>query len=198
MVVWGDGTANSASKAFKTNVWRLYQALDLGGIGQVATFSDGVGTSTFKPFEIVGLALGFGVKRRVMTLYKFLCRNYRDGDRIYAFGFSRGAFTVRVLAGLIERQGLVDFGSEEELDRRALAAYRASREVAFPATWRMPWVIAGRWARDAAVRLFNRSKTVAGPARPARKVGIRFLGVWDTVAAYGLPIHELTQAFNKY
>jgi uncharacterized protein (DUF2235 family) len=198
LVVLADGTGNSASKAFKTNVWRLYQALDLGGIGQVATFSDGVGTSTFKPFEIVGLALGFGVKRRVMTLYKFLCRNYRDGDRIYAFGFSRGAFTVRVLAGLIERQGLVDFGSEEELDRKALAAYRANREVAFPATWRMPWVVAGRWARDAAVRLFNRSKTAAGPARPARKVGIRFLGVWDTVAAYGLPIHELTQAFNKY
>src|SRR5689334_2373920 len=81
LVVLADGTGNSAAKAFKTNVWRLYEALDLNGADQIAVFSDGVGTSSFKPFQIIGLALGFGVKRRVLALYKFLCLNYRPGEK---------------------------------------------------------------------------------------------------------------------
>lgn len=202
IVVLADGTGNSAGKAFKTNVWRLYQALDLGGAGQIASFSDGVGTSQFKPFEIIGLALGFGIKRRVLALYKFLCRNYRDGDDIYAFGFSRGAFTVRLLVGMISLEGLVDFKSSEELDRNALAAYRAFRKDAF-STW-MPWVKVGRWARDFVVenwngaignRQYSEAKPAAGP-RSAGEMRIKFLGVWDTVAAYGLPVDELTRAVN--
>ena len=68
IVVLADGTGNSASKAFKTNVWRLYQALDLTGSDQIAVFSDGVGTSQFRPFAVIGSALGFGVKRRVLAL----------------------------------------------------------------------------------------------------------------------------------
>jgi uncharacterized protein (DUF2235 family) len=202
LVVLADGTGNSAAKAFKTNVWRLYQALDLGGAQQIASFSDGVGTSQFKPFEIIGLALGFGVKRRVLTLYKFLCLNYSEDDDIYAFGFSRGAFTARVLVGLINREGLVDFKSTEELDRNAVAAYRAFRKEAF-STW-MPWVQFGRWARDAVIwtwneiignRQYDEAKPKDGP-RAAGKVKVKFLGVWDTVAAYGLPVDELTRAVN--
>lgn len=82
IVVLADGTGNSAAKAFKTNVWRLYQALDLTGSEQIAAFSDGVGTSAFRPFAVIGLALGLGVKSRVLALYKFLCLNHREGDRI--------------------------------------------------------------------------------------------------------------------
>ena len=58
-----------------------------------------------------------GLKRNVRELYKFLCRNYQDGDR------SRGAFTIRVLIGLVLNQGLVKFSSEAELDKMAKAAY---------------------------------------------------------------------------
>jgi uncharacterized protein (DUF2235 family) len=201
IVILADGTGNSAGKAFKTNVWRLYQALDLGGAEQIASFSDGVGTSQFKPFEIIGLALGLGIKRRVLTLYKFLCRNYRKDDDIYTFGFSRGAFTARLVVGLVNREGLVDFKSEEELDRNAVAAYRAYREHAF-STW-MPWVNFGRLARDGIIRVWNKAignrqydEVRASGHRAAGQVKITFLGVWDTVAAYGLPVDELTRAVN--
>ncbi|MDK1376437.1 MULTISPECIES: DUF2235 domain-containing protein [unclassified Sinorhizobium] len=204
IVLLADGTGNSASKLFKTNVWRLYEALDLNEQVQVASFSDGVGTSSFKPFEVIGLALGFGVKRRVIGLYKFLCLNYQPGDRIFVFGFSRGAFTIRLLVGLVAREGLVDFQSHEELNRNALAAYRAFREKAFPS--RLPWTLYGRRLRDASIRGWNwltgsrsyddvRPRT--GPRSP-EKMKIAFVGVWDTVAAYGLPIDELTKAVNRW
>ena len=100
-----------------------------------------------------GFALGVGVKRNVLNLYKFLCRNYKAGDHIWAFGFSRGAFTVRVLVGLIHREGLVSFNSEAELARNALAAYRAYRRKAF-STY-IPWVLVGRMVRDLAVSIWN-------------------------------------------
>ncbi len=142
LIVLSDGTGNSAAAPFKTNVWRLYQALDLSDGSQVAVFGDGVGTSSVRLLRVLGLAFGFGVKRNVLNLYKFLCHNHNPGDRIWAFGFSRGAFTIRVLAGLIYREGLVAFETEAELNRNALAAYRAYRIKAF--TTAIPWVTGGR------------------------------------------------------
>src|ERR1700674_1725771 len=62
LIVLSDGTGNSASKPFKTNVWRLYQALNLRDGKQVAVFGDGVGTSSITILRIIGLALGVGVK----------------------------------------------------------------------------------------------------------------------------------------
>lgn len=205
IVVFADGTGNSAAKAFKTNVWRLYQALDLTGADQIAVFSDGVGTSQFKPFEIIGLALGFGVKRRVLALYKFLCLNYEPGDKIFAFGFSRGAFTIRVLVGMIAREGLVNFKTEEELDRNARAAYRSYRPKAFPA-WQ-PWVVFARyaaaqwfalWNEITGSRDYNQVKPRTPDPRSAEDIRVAFVGVWDTVSAYGLPVDELTKAVDKW
>ncbi len=218
LVVLADGTGNSAAKAFKTNVWRLYEALDLNGADQIAVFSDGVGTSSFKPFQVIGLALGFGVKKRVLALYKFLCLNYEPGDRIYAFGFSRGAFTIRMLVGLIHREGLVKFASTQELDRNAVAAYRAYRQKAFPG--RMWWTSSSRRLRDRCIEVWNKFtrgkpysdvRPAAGDPRAGEEVRelagdpnlpagvkVHFLGVWDTVAAYGLPVDELTQAVDRW
>jgi uncharacterized protein (DUF2235 family) len=204
LVVLSDGTGNSAGASNKTNVWRLYEALDLTGADQVATFGDGVGTSKFKPLQILGLALGLGVKKNTIQLYKFLCRNYEDDDRIWCFGFSRGAFTVRTLAGLIYHEGLVSFKNEEELDRNAVAAYRAYRRKTFAT--KLPWVVAGRWARDWTIRLWNKSvgarsyDEIKGETfdRKRHVIQIQFLGVWDTVVAYGLPVDELTQAVDKW
>lgn len=204
IVLLADGTGNSAAKAFKTNVWRLYEALDLNGQDQMATFSDGVGTSAFRPFQVIGLALGFGVKKRVITLYKFLCLNYHENDRIYIFGFSRGAFIARLLVGLIDKEGLVDFQSHEELDRNAAAAYRAFRAEAFPAT--RLWTRWGRGLRNVVIRTWNqltgsrqyeKVRPKDGPLSGG-KMRIAFLGVWDTVSAYGLPIDELTLAIHKW
>src|SRR6202166_4498503 len=114
VVLLSDGTGNSSSKLFTTNVWRLYQALDLGDPAQqVAYYDDGVGTSSFKPLAILGGVFGFGLKRNVIDIYSFCCRNYRPGDRIYCFGFSRGAFTIRIVTGMIASQGLVDYDNNE-------------------------------------------------------------------------------------
>src|SRR4051812_32114605 len=138
IVLLSDGTGNSAAKVWRTNVWRTFEALDLSGSDQVAFYDDGVGTSSFKPWAILGGAFGFGLKRNVIDIYKFACRNYRDdSDNIYCFGFSRGAFTIRVVVGLIINQGLVSADNESELDRKAIAAYRQYRAERYHTLW--PW-----------------------------------------------------------
>jgi uncharacterized protein (DUF2235 family) len=115
IILLSDGTGNSSSSLFKTNVRRVYEALDLADPQkpriprQFAFYDDGVGTSSFRPLALLGGAIGFGLSRNVRDLYAFLCRTYDDGDRIYAFGFSRGAFTIRILISLIMNQGLVPY-----------------------------------------------------------------------------------------
>ena len=99
--------------------------LTLTGREQVAKYDDGVGSSSFKPLALLGGAFGWGLKRNIIDLYKFVCRNYEPGARIYAFGFSRGAFTVRVLAGLILEEGLVPYCSELDLARARQGGHTA-------------------------------------------------------------------------
>src|ERR1700710_3131089 len=108
IIVLSDGTGNSSAALWRTNVWRTFDAIDLSGSDQVAFYDDGVGTSSFKPLAVLGGAFGYGLKRNVIEAYKFICRNYdhANSSRIYLLGFSRGAFTVRVLAALILEQGL--------------------------------------------------------------------------------------------
>ena len=60
IILFSDGTGNSSATLFKTNVWRLYQALDLSGPDQIACYDDGLGTSSFKPFALLGGAFGWG------------------------------------------------------------------------------------------------------------------------------------------
>jgi uncharacterized protein (DUF2235 family) len=108
IIVLSDGTGNSAAKFNKTNVWRTYEALDLSNPEkQIAYYDDGVGTSSLRPIALVTGAIGIGLSRNVRELYAFLCRNYEAGDRIYGFGFSRGAFTIRILAGFVAKIGLL-------------------------------------------------------------------------------------------
>ena len=136
IVVFSDGTGNSSAKLFRTNVWRLYEALDLcDNSKQVAFYDNGVGTASFVPLALLGGAFGFGLKRNVRDIYSFICRNAAKPGvhEIYAFGFSRGAFTIRVLLGLIRRQGLVPYENDDrDLVRRATWAYREYRREALP------------------------------------------------------------------
>src|SRR5882757_4101911 len=131
IVLLSDGTGNSSAKLFKTNVWRLFQALDTTDPDQqVAYYDNGVGTSSFKLFAILGGVFGFGLKRNIIDIYSFCCRNYAEGDKIYGFGFSRGAFTIRVVAGFIARIGLVRYdGDDAQLARDAEIAYREYRKA---------------------------------------------------------------------
>lgn len=215
LIVCSDGTGNSAGKLNKTNVWRLYQAVDLrpptaeaddsGGDTheQIAFYDDGVGTSSFKPLAILGGALGVGLARNVVDLYIFLSRAWQPGDRIYAFGFSRGAFTIRVLLGLLMSQGLLRcHGSERDLERLAWAAYRRYRAQCFHSLSPLVWL--GRRLRDLGVRVldallrrtpYDPAACAAGPDA-AEPLKVEFVGLWDTVDAYGLPVDELTRAID--
>jgi uncharacterized protein (DUF2235 family) len=197
IVVMSDGTGNSAAKVWRTNVWRLYQALDLSNGRQVGLYDDGVGSSSFMPVAVLGGAFGFGLKRNVLDLYRFVCRNWKPGVDIYGFGFSRGAFTIRVLMGLIAREGLVPLHSESQLRRDAAAAYRSYRRKHYDGGW---LVGALRGARDAVIAARNRLRGHPPYGSvPKRDVpSIAFLGLWDTVAAYGLPIEEMTRGVNMW
>ena len=227
IVLLSDGTGNSSAQLLKTNVWRVYESLDLDDPAiQVACYDDGVGTSSFKPLQILGGALGVGLKRNVLRLYRFLCEHYDPGDRIYAFGFSRGAFTIRVLVGLVCHQGIIktrptspvasaypnhdpaaaleaalaapDFASPvvygSELARLTKWAYRGYRRE-FNQTGKL--VDVARALRDAWLRLFQRGPRY-NPALNHPAPPIEFVGVWDTVDAYGLPVDELTDGINKW
>ncbi|MEJ0035942.1 MAG: DUF2235 domain-containing protein [Gammaproteobacteria bacterium] len=205
IVVLSDGTGNSSAKANKTNVWRLFQALDQTQSDQIARYDDGVGTSSNKYLAAFGGAFGWGLKRNVIDLYKFICRNWQPGDAIHGFGFSRGAFTIRVLIGFIAREGLVPYQSEDELHRNAVSAYRCYRSKAFPANGK-PLVRACRSLRDAFVRLRDWIRgypsydaiTRIAESQHRRDVPIRFLGLWDTVEAYGVPIVGLKRAIDRW
>ncbi len=195
IVLFSDGTGNSSAKAEKTNVWRLLEALVQADGTQVAYYDDGVGTSSNKYLAALGGAFGWGLKRNVIELYKFVCRNYQGSDQIHGFGFSRGAYTIRMVVGLIASQGLVPYETEELLDRKARAAFREYR-------WKNHW----KWhhlaylfrlligllfcLRDALIR--DRYDSKAND----HNVTVAFLGLWDTVAAYEMPIEEIKRAMN--
>lgn len=191
IILLSDGTGNAASKVWRTNVWRVFESIDLTVSDQVAIYDDGVGTSSFKPLAILGGAFGWGLKRNVIDLYKFVCRNYEsEQDGIFGFGFSRGAFTIRIVIALIFNQGLVPYQTEAELDRKAKAAYRAFRRENFHSIWRIEELF--RSLRDLFVP-GGYDKTKNKPV-----AGVRFLGLWDTVAAYGLPIDEMTRGVSQW
>ena len=203
IILFSDGTGNSSAKLFKTNVWRMYEAVDLGPPAdgkrdQISYYDDGVGTSSFKPLTVLGGAFGWGLQRNVLDIYRYACRNYRDGDDIYAFGFSRGAFTIRLVVALIASEGLVRSTSEAELERKSREAYRAFRSAFLPRRLQRPtrWLRRGRALIDriiARARKHERYDSAAN-CRP----NIRFVGVWDTVAAYGGPITEITRAIDNW
>ncbi|MET4489755.1 DUF2235 domain-containing protein [Bradyrhizobium sp. LA7.1] len=201
IIILSDGTGNAASSVWRTNVWRMFQALDLEGNTQAAKYDDGVGTSSFVPLAVLGGAFGFGLKRNILDAYKFICRNYdhTNHSRIYLFGFSRGAFTVRVLAALILEQGLVVADTESELHDGAVKAYRAYRANGYHSIWRIEKLFRG--IRDYILvpildRLHGNKPYAAIIKQPVPT--LEFIGAWDTVAAYGLPIDEMTRGISNW
>lgn len=227
IAVFADGTGNSASSATKTNVWRMYKALDVSKkSNQVAFYDGGVGTSSFTPLTIIGLAFGWGLARNVRQLYKSVCYAYEHNEdnqkvrsKIYGIGFSRGAFTIRVLAAFIADQGIInkkDYPNDDDLDRQILAAYREFRKGNFDPSFLSRFF--GRPIQAMWVAFWNKVKSRApynskqnfeymGKAgketedilryKNPRNQSIEFLGLWDSVDAYGLPIDEMTNAWDR-
>lgn len=207
IALFSDGTGNSSSNPQKTNVWRAYQALDRSAASnQIAFYDNGVGTSSFTPTAVLGLAFGWGLARNVRQIYGFLCRTYDPGDEIYGFGFSRGAFTVRVAVALICSQGIINRNlvkDERDLDRLIAAAYHRFRKENFTPSLLSFFL---RPIRDLMLNAwhFARRRKPYQPKKNIRHVDgtddeplIKFVGVWDTVDAYGLPVDELTRAWDK-
>lgn len=196
IILLSDGTGNSAASAQKTNVWRLYQALDLTTEAQIALYDDGVGTSSFRPLALAGQGFGLGLARNVRDLYTFLSVNYREGDRIYAFGFSRGAFTARLLVGFVRNMGLVDYAATLPANKLRGEVYRRYSEYRKRFKRRTMQFTFGM---DKKARYERRSTLMQDKSSAQGTVPeFTFLGLWDTVDAYGLPIDELKYGIDLW
>jgi uncharacterized protein (DUF2235 family) len=173
LVVCCDGTWNQPDHidrgaAAPTNVAKLALAVadvDGQGVAQLVHYQAGVGT---RPGErLTGGAFGVGLSRNVQECYRFLVDNFEPDDKLYLFGFSRGAYTARSTAGLVRNAGILRPGHRDRIEE-AYGLYRA------PARDREPGGIASR--------LFRRTHSYD-------EVYIEFVGVWDTVGALGIPVH---------
>ncbi len=177
IVVCFDGTNNEYGPN-NTNVVRLYEWLErdlnAGGSTQIAFYDPGVGTfSIFGPSwiaqkistgigKMLGSLFGYGLHQNIEDGYEYLMNNYRPGDRIFIFGFSRGAFTARCLTGLITTYGLLQKGSKN-LIPYVMAMYHQGKH-------RKP----------------DQKEVVDGFSDAfCHDVKVHFMGVWDTVASIG-------------
>ena len=205
IVICSDGTGNSAIKGRGTNVFKIFECVDLNGhrydhalTVQVAIYDDGVGTESFKPLRVLGGAAGWGLSRNVKQLYEELCRIYDPGDRIFLFGFSRGAFTVRTLAGLITTCGIVNATQQRRSDDAAARGQSAATRIENPQELRTlvekAYKILRRCFRTWLMRALFGPPT-EGESEAFRRAHchgnekIAFVGVWDTVDAVGLPLN---------
>ena len=174
IVVCCDGTWNSPDKTdagvpLATNVVKLAEALpsEANGMEQRVYYDAGVGTAGSRARRWFDGATGSGLSENIRQAYRFLVGSYRRGDELYFFGFSRGAFTVRSLCGLIRNSGLLRRDAIDRVDD-AFALYRSRVATAHPR------------AREAV--MFRRTWAVEDITAP------HFVGVWDTVGALGNPL----------
>lgn len=148
IIVCADGTGNKGGSSPDSNVYKVYKMVDKYYRGacqdgvdineQILFYDNGVGTSKNTYLRAIGAGTGIGFKHNVCDLYKFLARNYVEGDRIYFFGFSRGASTVRACNGMINKCGLAKSEGlrNSELDKRIDEVYLAYRKHKKILSWR--------------------------------------------------------------
>ncbi|NEN95844.1 MAG: DUF2235 domain-containing protein [Moorea sp. SIO3I7] len=175
LVVCCDGTWQDLSSTYPTNVVKIAQAvkpLGSDGILQIVFYDEGIGTEDSLKSKLFGGAFGRGIDSNIQDAYRFLCLNYVPGDEIYLFGFSRGAYTVRSLAGMIYNSGLL---SRSEI-RKAPEAYELYR------------------SRDIKP---NHQQMVAFREKYGERVPITLLGCWDTVGSLGIPNLSPFLRFDK-
>jgi uncharacterized protein (DUF2235 family) len=172
IVVCCDGTSNDFGN-HNSNVVKIFNVLEKNTPRQATYYDPGVGTpSTYDAFNpvtrkiqyVLGQSFGYGLNQNIMDAYAFLMKTYEEGDRLYFFGFSRGAYTVRALAGLINTCGLL-YAHSENLIAETMRIYH------------------DRKAGEIAV---NFKKTFS------RNCTIHFLGLWDTVSSVGWVYNPVT------
>ena len=172
IVLCADGTGNEGGYTPDSNVFKTYNGVDIHHptIKQITFYDNGVGTAKNKILRALSGALGFGFASNVKDLYEYLAKHYCPGDKIYLFGFSRGAATIRAFMGFVGTCGLVKGNG---LAHDKLKQYTCEAFEAYKKHKRHP-EIAKRF------REHDNSNNV---------VPIEFIGVWDSVSALGLPDH---------
>jgi uncharacterized protein (DUF2235 family) len=155
-----------------TKIARCVAPVDPQGIQQLMFYDKGVGTGQFD--RIRGGAFGLGIDKKILDAYRFLMISYEPGDELFFFGFSRGAYTVRSTFGFIRNSGLLKPEFAHKLPD-AYALYRRRDDASHP--------------DGVESELFRRSYS--------REPRAKFIGVWDTVGALGLPVGGLLQFINK-
>lgn len=175
LIVCCDGTWNRADQAHNgvpcpTNVVRIaYRtAKRSDDIQQIVYYGEGVGTGNSLD-KISGGAFGKGIEENIFGAYRFLIANYEPDDELYFFGFSRGAYTARSVCGMVRKCGIL---SREHVNRyiEALDLYRS-----------------GEHPDQDGPREFRRKYSV----NSENPTPIKFIGVWDTVGALGIPLRGL-------
>jgi len=182
IVICADGTWNErdqvdekTGRRHPTNVTKVARAVlpqAANGTPQVVYYHEGVGTGGGLD-KFTGGAFGEGIEANIRVLYRFIVYNYAEGDELYLFGFSRGAFTVRTLAGFMNKVGLIEKDDDYYVPE-IYACYESDK---------------GRGSPEWTKAFHNVHGTRACPP-------IRFVGVWDTVGALGAP-GLLGQFLNK-
>lgn len=170
LVVCCDGTWNSRSQRAPTNVVKVKDAVaaeDAAGVVQLAHYHEGVGAGVGPIGRIAGGAFGWGLSANVRDAYRFVVEHYEPGDELFFFGFSRGAYTARSVVGFIRNCGVLRREHAGRIDE-AYDVYRDREPGSAPVS-------------PAAQRFrANYSHEDVTP--------IRFIGVWDTVGALGIPL----------
>jgi hypothetical protein len=180
LIVCCDGTNNNLTGGrADTNVVKMLPWMGRRGSNQVVFYDPGVGNAGTLPGatlwdgfarkreRIEGLALGRGVYENVAECYLFLMANYREDDQIFFFGFSRGAFTARSVAGIVHQFGILP-GHMQSLVPTLLHAYFSSRKGT---------------GQDAVNAI---AKDIRANFCADRQPVVHFVGVWDTVASVGM------------
>ena len=173
IIICSDGTWNNPEQKNVTNVVRTARAIlpvDRRGMPQLVFYDWGVGSEGVGN-KVAGGVLGKGIDKNIQDAYRFIVHNYADGDDIYLFGFSRGAYTARSTAGLIRNIGILK-KIHAHLIPRGYKLYRQKSKS------------------DAPTAIEFRRKY-------SREVRIAFVGVWDTVGVLGIPSRILRHLNKK-
>jgi hypothetical protein len=174
LVVCCDGTWNTPEQESVTNVFRLFRALgekDAEGNEQLAYYQAGVGVGGFLAWLAGGIA-GVGLSANVKDAYRWVTTTYEPDDRIALFGFSRGAYTARSLAGMISACGLLDTRDQDD------ATIRRQIEQLYFRKYRAAGRALPSWREGLEFRF--------DPAY-ADQIPVHFIGAWDTIGALGIP-----------
>ncbi len=183
LAVFIDGTWRNVEA--NTNVWRLRSLVAErgGGKEQRVYYHAGVGTAPGERFW--GGAFGYGVSGQIISAYRWLIEHYDTDDEIFIFGFSRGAYLARSLAGLIATCGLLRPGAplsvEQVFDRYSL------NDEARP-IWKL------EYERERGGELTRAEQRLLDYSC---RVQIKMLGVWDTVGSLGIPFGNLTKVSRR-